>query len=573
MSSVALVGGSVADAAVTTTGVKLSQGKPVKASSEGGSGFAAKFAVDGRTGTRWASVRKSDPQWIYVDLGQLATIDRVRLQWDTSCAKAYRVETSEDATSWLPNFTTTTGNGGIDDLAVTAIGRYVRVFGTVRCRASGGYSLREFEVYGRFGEPERLDPPTNLRAVRIGDDGCVDLTWTPSANPNVVAYEVFDDGQLRGRTTVPRITICGLAPGPHGFYVLAVDAFGNVSEPSEHLLVVVPPRCAMVICSVTVVATHLGVPWGLAELPDGSALFTDRDNHQVFHLTRAGVETSAGTVPNVSTTNGHGGLMGLALATTFASDHWVYLFHSSPTDNRIVRIKYENGSLVNSTEQVLVTGIPRNHFNDGGRLRFGPDGKLYAGTGDAQNAANAQNLDSRAGKILRLNPDGSIPTDNPFPNSYVWTYGHRNAQGLAFDRAGQFWAAEMGASVMDEIDLIVKLGNYGWPLCEGTSGGGCADPHLVAPKQTFNTQAASPGGLAIVGNTMFMAALRGARLYYMPLSGTTIGTPVPTLIGTYGRLRTVEPTGDGGLWLTTSNGDGSIVPSENRILLIRLGNV
>ena len=137
-----------------------------------------------------------------------------------------------------------------------------------------------------------------------------------------------------------------------------------------------------------------------------------------------------------------------------------------------MRIKYDPtaDTLQTSTEQILVTGIARNKFHNGGRLRFSPDGKyLYAGTGDAQNGANAQNTSSLNGKVLRINPDGTIPADNPFHNA-VWSYGHRNVQGLAFDSQGRLWEQEFGNSIMDETNLIVKGGNYGWPSCEGTSG-------------------------------------------------------------------------------------------------------
>ena len=197
-------------------------------------------------------------------------------------------------------------------------------------------------------------------------------------------------------------------------------------------------------------------------------------------------------MPNVQSTDGEGGLLGLALSPTFATDQWVYLMHTSPTDNRIVRIKLVNNALVTSTEQVLLSGILRNKFHDGGRLRFGPDGKLYAATGDAQNGDNAQNTSNLAGKILRLNPDGTVPSDNPFGN-YVWSYGHRNPQGLAFDSQGRLWEQEFGNSVMDETNLIVKGGNYGWPACEGTAGT-CGTAGFIAPKRTYPTSEGSCSG-------------------------------------------------------------------------------
>jgi glucose/arabinose dehydrogenase len=159
-----------------------------------------------------------------------------------------------------------------------------------------------------------------------------------------------------------------------------------------------------------------------------------------------------------------------------------------------------------------VSAIARNKFHDGGRLRFGPDGKLYASTGDGQKGASAQNLNSLNGKVLRLDPDGSVPRDNPFPGKYVWSYGHRNVQGLAFDSKGRLWQAELGNSIMDELNLIQKGGNYGWPACEVTTGS-CEEPTFIPPVRTWPVADASPSGLAIVRDTLYMAALRGTRLW------------------------------------------------------------
>jgi glucose/arabinose dehydrogenase len=277
-------------------------------------------------------------------------------------------------------------------------------------------------------------------------------------------------------------------------------------------------------------------------------------------------------VPNVSGTDGEGGLLGLELSPAFRADHWLYIFHTTTTDNRIVRIRYLNGALDLGSEQVLLAGIARNKFHDGGRLRFGPDGKLYAGTGDAQNGANAQNLNSLNGKILRLNPDGTVPRDNPFPGKYVWSYGHRNIEGLAFDSRGRLWEAELGNSIMDELNLVRRGGNHGWPACEGTAGT-CTDPTFVPPVRTWPVAAASPSGLAAVDDVLYMAALRGTRLYRMPITGRTTAEPEAYFTGTYNRLRTVEPSPDGGLWVTTSdNGDKDSIPdnSTTRILHVEL---
>jgi len=175
--------------------------------------------------------------------------------------------------------------------------------------------------------------------------------------------------------------------------------------------------------------------------------------------------------------------------------------------------------------------------------------------------------------VLRLNPDGSVPADNPFHN-YVWSYGHRNPQGLAFDSQGRLWEQEFGNSIMDETNLIVKGGNYGWPKCEGTAGQ-CRTAGFVAPKATYTTASGSCSGLAIVRGMLYTACQRGTRMYRWAISGDKLTVGHQYFTGVYGRLRTVEPAPDGGLWLTTTNaGDKDSVPnnSNEKILHVALGN-
>ncbi|MEV4318272.1 PQQ-dependent sugar dehydrogenase [Actinocrispum sp. NPDC049592] len=621
----------------------------MKVSSTGGDAYAGKNAVDGSTSTRWASQKNIDPAWIYVDLGGPSTVSSVKLTWDLSCAKSYRVELSNDANTWNSIYSTTTGDGGVDDLAIGGAARYVRVYGTVRCRTGSayGYSLQEFQVYGTSGgESEPPTTPTNLKASDVTSTSAK-LTWTASTdNVGVVAYDIYNNGQLVTSVSGTSATLTGLTPNKdYGFYVNARDAAGNVSQASETVAVHTPPKevdpippsapgnlkaTATTANSVTLswnastdnigvvgyyvyssgqqvgssttttatidglkantdysftvkayddagnlsdasnsitartktggdvigevkqITTSTDVPWGLDFLPDGSALYNERDTHKITRVTPSGTKTTVGTVPNVSGTDGEGGLLGLQVSPNFNSDHWLYIYHTSPSDNRIVRIKYENGAL--GTEQVLLTGIVRNKFHNGGRLRFGPDGKLYAGVGDGQNGDRAQDLNSMNGKILRLNPDGTVPSDNPFPGKYIFSYGHRNIEGLYFDSQGRLWEAELGNSIMDELNLVKKGGNYGWPKCEGTSGD-CGNSAYIKPIRTWSVANCSPGGLGIANDTLFVACLRGERLYRMKITGSTTDTPVAYFQGTYGRLRTVEPSPDGGLWLTTSNGD------------------
>jgi glucose/arabinose dehydrogenase len=407
----------------------------------------------------------------------------------------------------------------------------------------------------------------------------VTLSWAASTdNVGVRTYEIRRGGTAVGTVTgtPPATTFIdsGLAAATtYSYSIVARDAQGNTSAASALRSVTTGAACGTAVCGVTQVGTETDIPWGLDTLPDGSILYARRDAHDVIRLDPAtGAKTNVGTVPNVQSTDGEGGLLGLALSPTFASDQWVYLMHTSPTDNRIVRIKLVNNALVTSTEQVLLSGIPRNKFHDGGRLRFGPDGKLYAATGDAQNGDYAQNTSNLAGKILRLNPDGTVPSDNPFGN-YVWSYGHRNPQGLAFDSQGRLWEQEFGNSVMDETNLIVKGGNYGWPACEGTSGT-CGTAGFIAPKRTYPTSEGSCSGIAIVRDALYVACARGARMYRAVISGSSLTNVQTFFSGTYGRLRTVEPAPGGGLWLTTTTtGDKDSVPnnSNERIFRVTLG--
>ncbi|MEO8562807.1 MAG: lectin [bacterium] len=424
--------------------------------------------------------------------------------------------------------------------------------------------------------------PTNVKAAAAGTT--VTVTWNASTdNVSLKAYDVYRNGVKVGTVnaggTSSSFTDSGLATNTtYTYTIVARDSQGNVSPASAPVRVTTGQACASAVCSVTQVATDTDIPWGLLTLPDGTILYGRRDAQNIVRLDPATrIKTNVGTVPNVEGTDGEGGLMGLAIAPTFATDHWLYIMHTSPSDNRIVRIQYTNNALDLSSEQVLVQGILRNKFHNGGRLRFGPDGKLYASTGDAQNGANAQNLSSMNGKVLRINPDGSVPSDNPF-SSYVWSYGHRNPQGLAFDSQGRLWEQEFGNSVMDETNLIQKGGNYGWPNCEGTTsqaGNGCATSGYIAPKQTYATSVGSCSGIAIVRDVLYVACERGTRMYREVISGTSLTSVTQLFVGTYGRLRTVEPTLDGNLWLSTTNtGDKDSIAnnSNEQILRVILGS-
>ncbi|WP_329174674.1 PQQ-dependent sugar dehydrogenase [Streptomyces sp. NBC_01477] len=422
--------------------------------------------------------------------------------------------------------------------------------------------------------------PGNLTGSVSGTT--VTLNWSASSdNIAVKYYDVY-----RGSTKAGTITANGTTPPAtsfidsgltanttYAYYVVARDAQANASAHSNTVSLKTGAACGGAVCAVTQITTDTDIPWGLVTLPDGTILYNRRDAHDIIHLNPAtGAKTTVGTVPNVDETDGEGGLLGLAISAGYATDHWLYIMHTSPSDNRIVRIKLENDKLTLSSEQVLLSGILRNKFHNGGRLRFGPDGKLYATAGDAQNGDNAQNKNSLNGKILRLNPDGSVPSDNPFGN-YVWSYGHRNPQGLAFDSQGRLWEQEFGNSVMDETNLITKGGNYGWPACEGTSGT-CGSAGYIAPKHTYSTADGSCSGIAVVRDVLYIACERGTRMYREVISGSDLTNVQIYFNGTYGRLRTVEPAPDGGLWLTTSNnGDKDSIPdnSDEKLFHVTLG--
>ncbi|MDS0139408.1 MULTISPECIES: PQQ-dependent sugar dehydrogenase [unclassified Amycolatopsis] len=424
-------------------------------------------------------------------------------------------------------------------------------------------------------DTEPPSTPTGVTATASGTT--VTVRWSPATdNVGVTGYEVLRDGTVAGSTSgsaTTSFTDSGLAANTrYQYQVRARDAQANRSAPSSPVAVTTGASCATAVCSVTRVTTETDLPWGLTTLPDGQVLYGRRDAFEIVRLDPAtGTKTVAGRMPDVAGTDGEGGVLGLAVATDFAADPWLYVMHTSTTDNRVVRIRY-TGGVLSGTPQVLLTGIPRNKYHNGGRLRFGPDGKLYIAAGDGQNGDWAQDLANLAGKVLRINRDGTIPSDNPF-GTPVWSYGHRNPQGLAFDAQGRLWEQEFGNNVMDETNLIVRGGNYGWPRCEGTTGS-CAEAGFVAPKRTYPVAEGSCSGIAVVRDALYIACLRGTRLYRAEISGDSLTNVQQYLTGTYGRLRTVEPSADGGLWLTTSNyGDkDSIANNSNEsILKVELG--
>ncbi|KQT94000.1 glucose sorbosone dehydrogenase [Marmoricola sp. Leaf446] len=314
---------------------------------------------------------------------------------------------------------------------------------------------------------------------------------------------------------------------------------------------------------VGTVARGLQAPWGIDFLPDGSALVTERDTERVFQV-GDGEVTRVGELGQAEP-DGEGGLLGVAVSPSYAEDASVFFYLTTGDDNRVVRATFRDGRLGEATP--VLTDIPRNSYHDGGRLLFGPDDMLYVSTGDAGDTDNAQDLESLGGKILRITPEGEPAPGNPDPESPVWSYGHRNVQGLAFDDQDRLWASEFGDQTWDELNLIEKGGNYGWPEVEGRDG---ELDGAIGPQVQWATDDSSPSGLAFVDGRVWLGALQGQRLWRVDVEGEGAQDQRGFFVGDYGRIRTVATAPDGRLWVTTSNRDGRGEPTreDDRILLV-----
>jgi glucose/arabinose dehydrogenase len=300
------------------------------------------------------------------------------------------------------------------------------------------------------------------------------------------------------------------------------------------------------------VASDLDAPWGLVPLKDGSFLISERDTRRIVRVdngSASGVRTIEEADPA-----GEGGLLGLAITE---DEKTVFAYYTAADDNRIVSMSWNGRDL--GSPKVILRGIPKGFIHNGGRMVVGPDGYLYVGTGESGSGRLAQNKDSLGGKILRLRLDGRPAPGNPFDNE-VFSYGHRNVQGLAFDDDGRLWASEFGQQEWDELNLIKEGDNYGWPEVEGSG----KVRGMTNPKVVWRTRDASPSGLAYWQGDLWMAGLRGERLWQIPLDGTKTGDPIAHFRGDYGRLRTVAVAIDGNsLLMTNSNTDGRGDPASN----------
>ena len=323
---------------------------------------------------------------------------------------------------------------------------------------------------------------------------------------------------------------------------------------------------------IKTVIEGLAVPWDLAFLPDASLLVTERPG-SIRRVMPNGNSVRI-EVPNVQST-GEGGLLGIALHPKFTENQFIYLYQTSGSgnnlQNKIVRFRFDKDVLRDPL--VIVDQIPGAIYHDGGELAFGPDGYLYATAGDAGRSDFAQNPDSLAGKVLRMTDEGKPAPGNPFA-TLVYSYGHRNGQGLAWDSEGRLWATEHGRSGVtsgyDEVNRIESGKNYGWLTIQGSA----QKEGLVTPQiQSGEKETWAPSGIAIVGDRLFFVGLRGESLYEVQIQkdgNLDVASAKAYFRGVYGRLRGVVVGPDGALYLTTSNTDGRGFPKEHDDRVLRV---
>lgn len=313
------------------------------------------------------------------------------------------------------------------------------------------------------------------------------------------------------------------------------------------------------------VVTGLNAPWSVA-FRDGVALVSERDSGRILELTEDGGSREVGIIDEVAA-RGEGGLLGLAVDD---SDR-LYAYFTTAEDNRIVRFDVSGtpGALALGQGTVILDGLDKSGTHNGGRIAFGPDGMLYVATGDAGVPERAQDMQSLAGKILRMTADGDVPADNPFDQSLVYTWGHRNVQGMAWTKDGTMFATEFGQNTWDELNIIEPGNNYGWPIVEGMGAG----DDFANPVQQWEPAQASPSGMAYLDGTLYIANLRGQRLRSVDVSDPS--TSQEFYVGEYGRLRHVAAAPDGMLWVITNNTDGRGDPQDgdDRILAISPGSI
>ena len=319
---------------------------------------------------------------------------------------------------------------------------------------------------------------------------------------------------------------------------------------------------------VQVLAQNLDVPWAIDIAEDGRLFFTERTGSVMVVDKNGSLLSDPVAYINVMQ-NGESGLLGLVLHPNFTENHLLYVYHTysnnSAVLNKVLMLTENDNKIVES--KVIIDNIPAAERNDGGRIKFGPDGKLYIATGDAQQPELAQDAGSLAGKILRLNSDGSIPEDNPFEGSPVYSYGHRNIQGLAWHPLSEdLYASEHGPEGNDEINLIKPGSNYGWPIED------CSAEKFEKPILCFNP-AVAPAGMTFAAldrlgyqNDILLATLKAQHIRLVDLESDVESN----ILTGFGRIRDIVEADDGSLYVATSNRDGRAVPSQNDDKILRI---
>lgn len=374
---------------------------------------------------------------------------------------------------------------------------------------------------------------------------------------------------------------------------------------------------------VQVIATGLNAPWEILFLPDGQALVDERDTGSILLISKD-LKVSKIGFTNASPPCEkfcEGGTLGMAIAADRANEKLsLFVFQTTNSDNRILKYDLNTdaaGSWSLASKRVLIQGIERSGkstTHNGGRLAIGPDGKLWVSLGDSgMRGATSQNWNARAGSVLRMNLDGTVPEGNPKENSFVWAKGLRDTQGMAWDNFGNLWTTEFGQDTWDELNLIEKGKNYGWPIAEGffkfvetppepgnpgSNDQGTADnpePKPITPSMpsnvemlndsrytppvlTWHPSEAACSGITFVKGSLISACLRGGKLWVIPVIGDKqLGEPKEFFKGRFGRLRTVTLAPDGSIWLITSNRDGrggwssgGENPQDDRIIRVPL---
>lgn len=323
---------------------------------------------------------------------------------------------------------------------------------------------------------------------------------------------------------------------------------------------------------IDVVAQNLTIPWGMGFLPNGDFIFCERNGN--LNTIKQGETAVQTLLRRTIIPQGEGGLLGLAIDPQFSSNNYIYIYETANSSNRVVRLRYIGGTV--TEDAIIVANIPYATYHDGGGLAFGPDGYLYIGTGDTGNGANSQDLNTLAGKILRVDRDGNAAPGNPF-SSRIWSYGHRNVQGFAWNPQGEMIATEHGPSgengwrAHDEINHIIAGRNYGWPLVYGDM----QSDTLEEPIYQSGDDTWAPSGIAYIQgsqwgawqNTFVVGALKGERLirFGVNANGTANGMMSDTLKGEYRRLRNVTQAPDGSIYFCSSNLTNSPLSNDDKI--------